>query len=253
MAITYNLTPERYRKETKEFSAFWWIVLPVLTVIIIPVLARYYPEFFSLWFESEKYGIMELVHFLFPLLAAIIGVRLLMFKEIRSDRIVFYWILAMILGCTYLAGEEASWGQHYFGWQTSEFMSQINDQNETNLHNISPLLDQQPRNVLFVGIIVGGLIFPFLLLYRPGVLPARFNFIYPPKATILVSALVVLGLIYGSVREQIIPSEWNNLRDGEWLEVYYSFFLLYYAIFLLRRTKKLFGREQYQSGNAPIT
>jgi hypothetical protein len=40
---------------------------------------------------------------------------------------VFFWA----------AGEEISWGQHFFGTHTPEWLSKINGQNETNLHNIN--------------------------------------------------------------------------------------------------------------------
>lgn len=239
MAIQLDLAPDRYRAETRQFSAFWWIGLPLFTVILIPVLARYFPEFFSYWIQSEVVGVLEFTHFFFPLLAALIGVRLLFFKVVREDRFALFWIVTMIVGCTFLAGEEASWGQHYLGWATPDAIGAINDQNETNLHNVSSWLDQKPRGILFIGIIVGGLIFPWYILYRPGKLPSRYNFIYPPKATIVLAALVVLGLIYGSVRGYLFPPEWNRLRGGEWLELYYSWFLLYYALFLLWRAKDI--------------
>lgn len=41
--------------------------------------------------------------------------------------ILFFWA----------AGEELSWGQHMFGTLTPEWLATINDQNETNVHNIN--------------------------------------------------------------------------------------------------------------------
>lgn len=35
------------------------------------------------------------------------------------------------------AGEEISWGQRIFGWETPDRLMEINDQNETNIHNIN--------------------------------------------------------------------------------------------------------------------
>ncbi|MCA9778628.1 MAG: hypothetical protein KC800_17995 [Candidatus Eremiobacteraeota bacterium] len=45
------------------------------------------------------------------------------------------------------AGEEISWGQRIFGFQTSESMKKLNYQHETNLHNLMP-------GELFNGIII---------------------------------------------------------------------------------------------------
>jgi hypothetical protein len=54
----------------------------------------------------------------------------------KSDK--RFW---MLLGASILffwaAGEEISWGQHFFGTQTPEWLAKVNDQNETNLHNIN--------------------------------------------------------------------------------------------------------------------
>ncbi len=39
-------------------------------------------------------------------------------------------------GAFLLCMEEISWGQHWFGWDTPEALSELNTQNETNFHNI---------------------------------------------------------------------------------------------------------------------
>ena len=51
------------------------------------------------------------------------------------------WILLLGLFFLICAGEEISWGQRIFGWQTPEVWARINGHGETNLHN---LLDQGP-------------------------------------------------------------------------------------------------------------
>jgi hypothetical protein len=43
-----------------------------------------------------------------------------------------------------------SWGQHFFKWDTPSLFSEINDQNETNIHNTSNLFNQLPRNLLLI-------------------------------------------------------------------------------------------------------
>jgi hypothetical protein len=47
------------------------------------------------------------------------------------------WHLGLALLCTFLLGEEISWGQHIFGFESSERMVQINAQAESNLHNLN--------------------------------------------------------------------------------------------------------------------
>ncbi len=47
---------------------------------------------------------------------------------------VLFGILAV--GIIFMIGEEISWGQRLFGWETPESYASINKQEETNLHNI---------------------------------------------------------------------------------------------------------------------
>ena len=47
------------------------------------------------------------------------------------------WHLGMALVCTVLLGEEISWGQHVFGFASSERMMHINAQAESNFHNLN--------------------------------------------------------------------------------------------------------------------
>ena len=116
------------------------------------------------------------MHWVFPLITALIGLRLIFTDYVWSDPLLIAWCGAMFAGGIYLAGEEASWGQHYFGWSTSDQWSQVNDQQETNLHNTSHLLDQLPRAVLQAGIVIAGIVWPFVLLYKPQFLPRRLDF-----------------------------------------------------------------------------
>jgi hypothetical protein len=54
--------------------------------------------------------------------------------ESREERRFFYLILAFLMFVC--AGEEISWGQRIFGWETPESWSAKNAQSETNLHNL---------------------------------------------------------------------------------------------------------------------
>ena len=46
---------------------------------------------------------------------------------------VFFALFAA--ACFLFAGEELSWGQHFFGWETPASWAAHNLQEETNLHN----------------------------------------------------------------------------------------------------------------------
>src|SRR3546814_19755347 len=88
-----------------------------------------------------------------------------------------------------MAGEEASWGRHYAGWLTPEGWQAINDQGETNLHDTSSWLDQKPRTLLEIGVIVGGIIVPLLALRRTAIREGRFALLLPPPVCLSVAVL----------------------------------------------------------------
>ena len=58
-------------------------------------------------------------------------------SNIFSILICFYFI-----GLVYYFFEEISWGQHFLFWDTPQFFLNYNNQNETNIHNISNLFNE---------------------------------------------------------------------------------------------------------------
>lgn len=108
-----------------------------------------------------------------------------------------------------MVGEELSWGQRIFGWATPDSFASINEQSETNLHNLATQVFQ---NTLYFG---GWLLLIGLAFWRQslaGVLqqfkPLRFLSDWlPPIAFVLIFAPVFgfcdplhseTGIYYGS-------------------------------------------------------
>jgi hypothetical protein len=60
----------------------------------------------------------------------------------RTRRNLFLGLLAVIMFICF--GEEISWGQRFLGFQTPQFLTGLNAQNETNLHNIWLVHQWQP-------------------------------------------------------------------------------------------------------------
>ncbi len=112
-----------------------------------------------------EFGLLETTQNLF-LAAALIMAGVMCARATRL--LLRVWLALVFIGLLYLLGEETSWGQHYFRWGTDGWFAEFNDQAETNLHNTSHWFDQVPRNFLYLGMIVGGLIHPLLKLYRNG-------------------------------------------------------------------------------------
>ena len=107
----------------------------------------------------------------------------------RRSPWLFAWVALAALACLYIAGEEASWGQHQLGWVTPAGWNALNDQGETNLHNISSWFDQKPRLLLEVGVVVGGIVIPLAALRWPQIRYGRLGVILPP-VLVLPTALL---------------------------------------------------------------
>ena len=101
------------------------------------------------WIAGEI-GLVELATPVMSFIGAYIGARLFAAEwrrgALRSLRTA--WIAALTLACIYLGGEELAGGQQLVGWQTPEYIGEINDQNETNIHNMSSWFNQKPRLLL---------------------------------------------------------------------------------------------------------
>jgi hypothetical protein len=110
----------------------------VLFAIWLLVTWQIAPGWYSKWVIPEGYGILEFSQFVTMLAALFIAVRLLFKPFVRKRPFVFAVTIISALSCLYIAGEEMSWGQHFFHWKTPEYWAMVNRQEETNLHNIYP-------------------------------------------------------------------------------------------------------------------
>lgn len=113
-------------------------------------------------------GIIENMTVLFLLVAIAFIFRSLAHLRHRQDvpGMLRLWLVLMILGSVYFAGEELSWGQHFVGWNTPEYWNRVNDQDETNFHNTHSLFDQFPRMLMTIAVLLGGALAPVYRKFR---------------------------------------------------------------------------------------
>ncbi len=110
----------------------------------------------------------------------------------------------------FASGEEISWGQRVFGWETTEFFAENNFQNETNLHNLV-VGETQLAKTLF-----GSVLTTVLLLYLV-VLPlmySRFNWVqsFADALAIPVPGLRHAALAFGAsllIAVVDLPRKWE--------------------------------------------
>lgn len=192
----------RVRQSRLHWSV--WVGLPLSFFAAALGLRGFGSEAAFVWFVNDERGPGENATAVFALAAAGLSVALARSRGIRSVRwlrLGFY--LTAGLGVL-LAGEEMSWGQHFFGWQTPEWLGTLNKQNETNVHNIADrVLDQKPRALVAGLIFVGCIVLPVLL--QAGKLAwlgrARVAQWLVPEATLMpVAAMVFVPRIFDRIQ-----------------------------------------------------
>ncbi|WP_457945879.1 hypothetical protein ACTAQI_11115 [Pseudarthrobacter sp. alpha12b] len=104
-----------------------------------------------IWLLDED-SLVEWLQFLSLLGAAILLpiLALRLYKGGRRGLAVLYGLVAA--GVWFLAGEEISWGQRIFGWQTPEAMEAVNRQGETTVHNIGGVQELVPAGMLLASL-----------------------------------------------------------------------------------------------------
>jgi hypothetical protein len=235
---TFTRPPETYRAESSRVSRRLSYLLPFELLAVLFILALIVPEWTRTVIVREGFGLMEMAQFVMVAASAVLAFSLQFKAAFRRDLLLRVFAVIFAVGAVYWAGEEVSWGQHFFGWLTPEGWSAMNDQQETNLHNIGSWGDQKPRLILMLGIGIGGLIVPFLLLKQPDLLPRRFDILYPPYWLRWV-ALIVVAL--ESLQHVLVPgleAETALLRPGELQELYIAWFIFAYALTLRRRASE---------------
>ncbi len=209
-------------------------------MVVVVIAARAFDSgVYSRWIESET-GILEIPTAAVYLLAAILGTLIFRRRRVLPAPWLGWWMIAGTLGCVYVAGEETSWGQHFFGWQTPESIRVLNDQAETNLHNMSSWFDQKPRFVLELGIFLAGIGYPLWTRARgpAAAAPTSWRYWFWPTGIVFPTALFVL---FVKLPERV--AKWSDLslappmdfRASELQEFYIAWFLLLYFGSVWRR------------------
>lgn len=220
---------------SSSLSTLYWLWIPVCAAFAQILIELFVPDAYLTAMHSES-GPHETLQFIIALFASIYALRCFFAAIPQKAPLLTAWTACFCLGCIYIAGEEVSWGQHIFDWSTPEFWLERNDQFETNLHNTSSWLDQKPRLILFIGVMVGGLIIPALQKLKPKTLPQKFAIIYPPAILSLIAACALGTKIIDKI-DPIFPNITILTRASEIEELYIFYFVLLYLVVLFQRIK----------------
>ena len=236
-----------------DLNPFLWFIFPILITLIFFIVKFLNINLFITYFIGEK-GIIENGTFLFLFFAIITAFSVLnKLKKKINLKTLFFFIIFFLIGLIYFTGEEISWGQQWFKWETSSFFKHFNNQSETNFHNISSWFDQKPRFILLLFIFFGGIFIPFYLKIKKKKLYSRsVQFWLFPNICCIPSAIIclffyILDNIYKfvcfgtpgiDIKCNYIPYIFV-LRTSEIIELFVSLFLFIYVLSIYARLKNI--------------
>lgn len=226
---------------SKDLHKIIWLAIPIF-IAAMPYFAR----FIGLQTDGYMYGetgIIENVTVIFLLTAIIASALFIAAKEKIQFTSLKIWMVLFLLGAIYYAGEEISWGQHYFGWGTPDQWSTVNDQQETNLHNTAAIFDQIPRTLLSLAALIGGVLIPIYRKYKNHI-PNKesfFDWLLPTYVCLpaaLLSLLVSWHEKFYELLEIDIPLV-LDIRAGETKECLLALFMMMYALSIWYRNRNV--------------
>lgn len=224
--------------ERNRLPPWLWLWFPPLLAIMVIGSRLLAPEWYQRFIEPEN-GLVELATPLVSLLAFLVGLGL--WRELYRipARCMRLWVVVLTLACFYLAGEELSWGQQLFKWDTPQELAALNDQNETNLHNMSSWFDQKPRLLLELWVLIGGIIIPLRRrLWAPQPRALFWRWFWPTWECVPTAVLAIAIKLPERYRDVVGPNALPfEIRWSEPQEYYFALFLLIYLLAVRARVK----------------
>lgn len=215
-------------------SAFWW-------------LYGYIP---GLWFREG--GLYESVGAISCFVAGVLMFFSFKICCAQKQYVQSVWCILFSIGCLFIAGEEVSWGQEYFGYEVSDAVLAANFQNEFNLHN-SKLFQSSNNDVSSVLFKLLMLYFIFLPMFVAAfkMIEKAVDLTAIPVPSMLIAIVALLAkmadilnykVIYGSAFVR------DRLRVGEGVESLIEVCLLILAIECFVRLKTQGHRKELLRG-----
>ena len=227
----------RYGLEAERLPRWLWLHLPITFAVVLIAWSLLDFHTYEAWALGED-GVIEALHVVLPLTAMGLSLWLLSRQRVRRSGWLTLWISLAALGSFYIAGEEASWGQHFFHWATPEGWQSINDQGETNLHNTSSWLDQKPRTLLEIAIFLGAILVPLALRRWPKLGQQPWSIILPPFIGLPTAIVMEAVRLPERLAEVFADRSGFLFRPSEVQETYIYFYIFLYLVVLMRRLTK---------------
>jgi hypothetical protein len=158
----------------------------------------------------------------------------------RQPLIAALYVL-LACGLFFLVGEEMSWGQRVFGWETPVSLEAINKQEETNLHNIHGV----GKTFKWIQMLVGayGAILPLLLLRTR--VPERFRTLVDsvlPHFTLILYFLPMFGWrLYRNLAGDPVSHYYLITNYNEVIELILAMGFCLFMVFQLRKCRRAYS------------
>lgn len=220
----------------QELPQWLWLWFPV--IILISTLCVYlYEPALARFIVGDEAGFFEPATAIVLLPAIYFGCLCFYHRNRIKFLPIRIWIGLVTLACIYIAGEEISWGQHLFNWQSPEVFREVNDQNETNIHNISSWFDQKPRLLLELWILVGGVCVPvYLWIKKRSLQDNNWPYWFWPTGICLPVALIaILVKMPERIDNYLNVEGLMFVRYSELQEFYFALFLFLYVYSFKKR------------------
>jgi hypothetical protein len=232
-----NLIPARAWSPGRA-DAWWWLYLPLAVLVGVVAIHTVAPDFYQAHVLPEGYGFLELSQFILAAGAALLCLQALRFQVVKGSTLLWVAVLFFALAAFYIAGEEHSWGQHFFNWNTPAYWSEINRQQETNLHNTSVWFNQRPKLVFDAAMFVGGIFVPLAQLWTGHFRRPLLALLTP---SLVIAPAAVIALVFKIVDDlgKDVLGYPLYTRPSEVVETFQYLYMLYYVIVLRRRLRAL--------------
>lgn len=215
---------------------FLILLIPVFVMLIGASSALFGKDVYLL--VTGEDGIAENFQVLVYIVTFILALTATLRYWQAKERFIALLYIILCVGLIFLTGEEISWGQRIFGWGTTGIFAEINQQQETNLHNIKGVHDLFKWIQLLVG--AYGVFLP-LIVKRWAVFPLFRNLlaaITPPAVLIPYFGAMFLWKLYRNLLPAPGPWEFRLAEYNEVLELVLALGLFLFMVFQLRRNRR---------------
>lgn len=141
------------KKPKMLYKNNWQKIVFVLPIFLFTCLAIIFMRWHSLYIFLEKEdSVIENLQFLLIIINSIFS--FLLFNKWKQKN-KFISIIFLIIAIIFLviAGEEISWGQRIFHFETPADYVELNTQGETTLHNYGPVFGLVYRGYMLIGLV----------------------------------------------------------------------------------------------------